>query len=94
MRLQGQRSEFQSRLCEVQEKNGRLQEEMKEIEEENRDLKELVDLTEKERNVRLCNYYLQAGFIQNFAQEAANTWQCTSKGPEGGWQKHPMAPVK
>ena len=54
-RLQGQRSEFQSRLCEVQEKNGRLQEEMKEIEEENRDLKELVDLTEKERNVRLCN---------------------------------------
>ena len=73
MWLQGQRSEFQSRLCEVQEKNGRLQEEMKEIEEENRDLKELVDLTEKERNVRLCNYCLQG--LENFTQEVANTLQ-------------------
>ena len=39
---------------------------MKEIEEENRDLKELVDLTEKERNVRLCNYCLQG--LENFTK--------------------------
>ena len=55
--MQGQRSELQSKLGKLQNKNGQLQEEMENLQEENRDLKELVDLTEKERNVSLYDCY-------------------------------------
>ena len=58
--MQGQRSELQAKLREVQEKNEQLQEEMKDVEEENGDLKELVDLTEKERNVRHYKFTVHA----------------------------------
>ena len=60
--IQGQRSDVQSSVHKLQEvnkdlneQNNDLQEQNKDLQEENRDLKELVDQTEKERNVRLCD---------------------------------------
>ena len=64
--MQGQRSE-------LQQKNGQLQEEMENLQEENRDLKELVNLTEKERNVSLCDCYISLVYMYSIASTSSNT---------------------
>jgi predicted transcriptional regulator len=53
--MQGQNSELQSELCELQEKNKDLEEGSRVMLEQNRGLKELVHRMENETDVRLSD---------------------------------------